>query len=189
MILISIADDDSGIGDIPAGTCDVLVSLGDLTGATIREAVRLYRPQRVFAVRGNHDRPEDLPRGVVALNGRVETFGGFRFGGFDGSWAYKANGHFLYTQAQMASAVADFPPVDIFLAHNSPAGIHERDQDVHQGFAAFGRYIEEKRPQFFLHGHQHVNAITLLGETTVIGVFGCALLKFSEKYARADHLS
>lgn len=187
MKLISIADDDLGIGDISAETCDVLVSLGDLTGAAIREAIRLYRPRRVFAVRGNHDRPDDLPQGVVALHGRVETFGGFRFGGFDGSWAYKANGHFLYTQAQMASAVADFPSVDIFLAHNSPAGIHERDQDVHQGFAAFGRYIEEKRPQFFLHGHQHVNAMTILGETKVIGVFGCALLKFATKDTIAHH--
>ena len=70
----------------------------------------------------------------------------------------------------------DFPRVDVFVAHNSPARIHERDADVHQGFEAFLDYIDRMQPAYFIHGHQHMNQVTRRGETTVVGVFGEALL-------------
>ncbi|MCW1886532.1 hypothetical protein OKA04_17470 [Luteolibacter flavescens] len=62
--------------------------------------------------------------------------------------------------------------MDIFIAHNSPAGIHERDDHVHQGFDAFLKYIETSRPRYFLHGHQHLRQTTMIGDTRVIGVLG-----------------
>ena len=38
--------------------------------------------------------------------------------------------------------MASFPPVDVFVAHNSPRHVHDRDDDVHFGFEAFVRYLE-----------------------------------------------
>ena len=70
-----------------------------------------------------------------------------------------------------------FPRVDVFIAHNSPAGIHERDREVHQGFEGFLDYINTRRPRYFLHGHQHMNGITEIGDTCVIGVFGETLIE------------
>jgi Icc-related predicted phosphoesterase len=65
-----------------------------------------------------------------------------------------------------------FPPVDVFVAHNSPRGIHDRDDDVHFGFEAFVAYIQRAKPRLFIHGHQHVNRQTQVRDTTVIGVYG-----------------
>lgn len=65
-----------------------------------------------------------------------------------------------------------FPRVDVFVAHNSPRGIHERGDDTHQGFDGFLSYIEKNQPRYFIHGHQHLDKVTRIGDTTVIGVFG-----------------
>ena len=65
-----------------------------------------------------------------------------------------------------------FPRVDVFLAHNSPKDIHVRDSEVHQGFDGFVEYIEREQPQYFFHGHQHLESESTLGNTRIIGVFG-----------------
>lgn len=71
-----------------------------------------------------------------------------------------------------------FSPVDVFIAHNSPRKIHDRDDGVHIGFDAFVRYIERAKPKLFIHGHQHVNIETSVGKTTVVGVYGSRRLIF-----------
>ena len=81
-------------------------------------------------------------------------------------------GHYLYEQDEAERLLAGFPPVDVFIAHNSPRNMHERDTEVHVGFEAFNRYIERAQPRIFIHGHQHVNQDTLVGRTQVMGVFG-----------------
>ena len=62
--------------------------------------------------------------------------------------------------------------VDIFIAHYSPRGVDERDQHAHIGFDSFKDYIDTYQPRLFLHGHQHVNSISKIGRTEVVGVFG-----------------
>ena len=66
----------------------------------------------------------------------------------------------------------EFPRVDVFIAHNSPSGVHERDDDVHQGFEAFKYHIDRARPSYFIHGHQHLKQVSEIGETQIVGVFG-----------------
>ena len=69
------------------------------------------------------------------LHLRVVTLAnGLRIGGFNGSWKYKPRGHFLYDQDEAAVLLQQLPAVDILVTHNSPADVHERDADVHQGF-------------------------------------------------------
>ena len=58
------------------------------------------------------------------------------------SWCDKPRGHSLYEQAEVEHLMASFPPVDVFVAHNSPRHVHDRDDDVHFGFEAFVRYLE-----------------------------------------------
>ena len=67
--------------------------------------------------------------------------------------------------------------MDIFVSHNSPKGIHDRDDYVHVGFEGLNIYIERTSPQFLIHGHQHVNTQSRLAETEVVGVFGHNVLK------------
>ena len=66
----------------------------------------------------------------------------------------------------------NFPAVDVFIAHNSPRGIHECDTSIHQGFDAFIEYIDRAQPAYFLHGHQHCREVSYRGNTCIMGVYG-----------------
>ncbi len=177
MRAIVIADDDSLVGHLESGPIDLLVSLGDLWDASIEKAFARYLPRKAFGVRGNHDADAPFARYVTPLHYTIEEFGGLRFGGFNGSWRYKPKGHHLYDQEEVARMLRHFPRVDVFVAHNSPRGIHERGGDTHQGFEGFLSYIETTQPRYFIHGHQHLNKTTRIGATTVIGVFGETILE------------
>lgn len=68
--------------------------------------------------------------------------------------------------------------VDIILTHAPPRGCGDGDDPAHRGFECFNRLIEEYRPRYFIHGHQHLNYRTFSqrviqrGETTVINACG-----------------
>jgi len=172
MNLLVLADDDGVRHDLTAQPADLVISLGDVADLVILEAAKLARCHHVFAVKGNHDGGGPFPPPIINLHLAVQTVDGVRFGGFNGSWRYKPRGHYLYDQEEVEDLMAAFPTVDVFVAHNSPQNIHERDTEVHVGFEAFNRYIERAQPRLFLHGHQHVNQDTLVGRTQVMGVFG-----------------
>jgi metallophosphoesterase superfamily enzyme len=171
--VIAIADDDSRVGRLsPDYDVDLLIGLGDLYDVTLEKAIDLYAPEHVLAIRGNHDVATPFPKPTIDLHCCVTERYGLRFGGFAGSWQYKRQGNHMYTQEQMHDLMADFPAVDVFIAHNSPRGIHERDAGIHQGFDAFLDYIDRIQPRYFLHGHQHCKTISYRGETCIMGVYG-----------------
>ncbi|MDB6080642.1 MAG: hypothetical protein JWO82_4389 [Akkermansiaceae bacterium] len=176
MIAALIADDDSLVGHLDPGPVEVLISLGDLWDSTIAKAAVRYRPSRIFAVRGNHDSAAPFGVDVTPLHLKWESHGGLTFGGFGGSWRYKPRGHHLFDQEEAVTLLRSFPRVDVFIAHNSPRGIHERDEEVHQGFDALLDYVQRQQPAYLLHGHQHLNGVSWIGATQVIGVYGEALL-------------
>ena len=177
MRAVAIADDDSLVGHLKPGGFDLLLCLGDLWDASLEKTYARYAPRKAFGVRGNHDGNGPFPDCVTSLHCTVEEYGGLRFGGFNGSWRYKPRGHHLFEQEEVSLMLRHFPRVDVFVAHNSPRGVHERDGDTHQGFDAFLTYIETAKPGYFIHGHQHLSARTRIGETEVIGVFGEAIIE------------
>jgi Icc-related predicted phosphoesterase len=172
MRALVIADDDDVLKQPVPGKCDVLIACGDLADATILAVAERASCQRILAVKGNHDSGAPFPTSITDLHLNVVEIGGLRFGGFNGSWKYKPRGHYLYEQDEVERMLRDFPPVDVFVAHNSPRLIHDRADDVHIGFAAFNSYLERARPRLMLHGHQHVNRETAQGATKIMGVFG-----------------
>ena len=171
--IIAIADDDALVGHIDSDAdIDLLLSLGDLYDVTLEKAIDIYAPEHVVAVRGNHCVATAFPVPTVDLHLQtIERFG-LTLGGFAGSWQYKRLGNHMYTQEQVHALLDNFPAVDIFIAHNSPRGIHERDTVNHQGFDAFLDYIDRVQPAYFLHGHQHCNDISYRGKTCIMGVYG-----------------
>lgn len=177
MTILVIADDDSMICGLRADQVDLLISCGDLPDAAILRAIDFYRPKQVFAVKGNHDSAAAFPSGITDLHLEMRKVDGIRFGGFAGAWRYKPVGHHLFEQKEVSSMMKYFPSVDILITHNSPAGIHERDRDVHQGFEGFTDYIERARPRLMIHGHQHHDQMTVIGETTIAGVYGERLFR------------
>ena len=181
MTCLILADDEFSAQQLPTGPVDLVISCGDLSDSFILQVAERCSCQMIFAVRGNHDTAAPFPAPIIDLHLCSHEFGGLRFGGFAGCQRYKLRGHHLYEQAEVEHALRGFPTVDVFVAHNSPWGIHDdtRGDEAHQGFQAFGGYIARQRPRFFLHGHQHLNRQSLLDDCEVVGVYGHRLLDLS----------
>jgi Icc-related predicted phosphoesterase len=172
MNVLIIADDESIVRQLPESHVDLLLSCGDFPDEMILLAAQKCKCRSILAVKGNHDSSGPFRAPIQDLHLKTLQFEGFTFGGFCGSWKYKPRGNYLFEQSEVESALAGFPRVDIFVTHNSPRHIHDRDDDVHSGFTAFNSYITRQRPRFVFHGHQHVNQETVVGATRVIGTYG-----------------
>ncbi len=173
---IILADYEDIEWDGGTGQADVLISCGDVPDAVILEAAEAHGCRRILAVKGNHDLPTPFPPPIEDIHLNVVEIDGVRFGGLQGAWRYKPRGHFLYSQEEASRFLAAFPHVDVLVCHNSPAGVHDRNDGVHYGFKGITTYIEMEKPMLVVHGHQHVNAETVIGQTTVVGVHGHRLL-------------
>lgn len=173
MRILVLADNDSFTWTGPSQPVDLVVSCGDVYDPVILSAAKACSAAHIVAVKGNHDLPSAFPPPITDLHLHVVTLpNGLRIGGFNGSWKYKPRGTFLYSQDESAVLIQQLPPVDILVAHNSPAGVHERDADVHRGFVALSGYLRRHSPRLLIHGHQHVNRETQVDGTRVVGVFG-----------------
>jgi len=177
MKLLVLADIDGFHWHGGSGRADALLALGDMADTVILEAAEAWQCPAVFAVKGNHDSESPFPEPIIDLHLRSSDLGGLRFGGLNGCWQYKPRGPFLYYQEEAESFMAAFPAVDIFISHNSPRRIHDREDEVHTGFSALNSYIDRAAPRLLLHGHQHVDKETQAGRTVVIGVFGWRAIK------------
>ena len=180
MTILVIADDEALLNKLPDVNADVLISCGDLPDQTILLAAQRCRCRHILAVKGNHDSSAVFPEPIIDLHLRSHAVRGIHFGGFHGSWKYKPKGNYLFEQVEVESALTDFPRVDVFVTHNSPRLIHDREDEVHIGFGAFNGYLARTHPRFHLHGHQHVNAETTVGATRVIGTYGHRFLVIPE---------
>ncbi|MFH1024614.1 MAG: metallophosphoesterase family protein [Planctomycetota bacterium] len=177
MRLLIIADIDGFHWEHGDGEADVVLSCGDVSDQVILEAARAYACTHIFAVKGNHDTNAPFAEPIVDLHLRVCEQGGIRFGGINGSWRYKPRGHFLYDQEEVQGFLGAFPPVHVFLSHNSPRRIHDQEDEVHFGFDGLNVYIQRARPRVVIHGHQHVNKETRIEEANIIGVYGHRLIE------------
>ena len=112
LYVIAIADDDFLVGHIePDADVDILISLGDLYDVTLQEAIDLYAPEHVIAIRGNHCVDAAFPLPTIDLHLKtIERFG-LTFGGFAGSWQYKKAGNHMHTQDEAHQLLKDFPVV------------------------------------------------------------------------------
>jgi Icc-related predicted phosphoesterase len=172
MTLLIIADDEDVARHVPENPADILLSLGDLPDETILRIAGRCGCREILAVKGNHDGSAPFAAPIRDLHVKTFAFRGVTFGGFCGSWKYKPRGNYLFEQGDVERLMKEFPPVDVFLGHNSPRLVHDKEDEVHTGFVAFNNYITKAQPKLFLHGHQHENVETKVGVTQVIGTFG-----------------
>jgi Icc-related predicted phosphoesterase len=177
MKILAIADIDDFRWKFGDGQADVLMSCGDVSDRVILEAAEAYGCQAVFAVKGNHDSNAPFAEPIIDLHLQTREHGSLILGGLNGSWKYKPRGYFLYDQREVDGFLSTFPPVDIFLSHNSPRGIHDKEDEVHCGFDGLNTYINRAGPKVLLHGHQHVDRQTVVAGTRVIGVYGFKLIE------------
>ena len=172
MKILVICDIDDLNWKYGSGQADVLLSCGDVCEKVILEAAEAYGVTVTYAIKGNHDRYTPFSDPIVDLHRTTQEYGGLQFGGLNGSWKYKPRGHFLYDQQEIDGFLSSFPSVDIFISHNSPRGVHDRDDGVHYGFEGLNSYMKKARPKVLIHGHQHIDAESIVFDTRVICVYG-----------------
>lgn len=166
LVISDLEDVNLDLSQLEDPALRLVISCGDVFNNTYQELLQATKLP-VLAVHGNHD---DLvwPPGVIDLHLRTVVIDGVTFGGFEGAWRYKPKGHFLYDDEQVAGLLESFPRVDVFVAHNPMAGVHDINDGVHNGFRAFRDYVERKRPKVFLHGHSNRKEETTVGDTRVV---------------------
>ena len=170
---VIIADAGWDICKMDVSNTDILISLGDLDESKIQKSIERYSPKKAIGIKGNHDSGiEFYKNNIENLHLKVWKYKGITFGGFGGCIRYKDYGDWQYEEKEVETLIKHFPPVDVFIAHNSPFGIHDTEDHAHIGFKSFNKYIEKNKPKYFLHGHQHINKTTFLGDTEIICVYG-----------------
>ena len=172
---------------------DLILSAGDLNYNYLEFIVTMANTPLLY-VHGNHDtgyvsRP---PEGCDCVDGTVTVCKGLRILGLGGCMRYNDK-PFQYTEKEMARRlrplrrrIKTLGGVDLILAHAPPLGLGDGEDLCHRGFACFLELIDEYRPKYFIHGHQHLNyrsascRILQRGETTVINACGRYDLRIDE---------
>lgn len=156
---------------------DATILLGDIEDLLLKSIKEHLSKKPLFGILGNHDYEGDLEYFEIEnVHGREITMGDMRFAGLKGSVRYKAGDFPMLTQNEASLYCRSFDDVDILISHNSPKGIHDKPDIAHEGFEGLLEYIRDHQPKYAIHGHQHMNISTWVGETQVIGIYGGILL-------------
>ena len=143
---------------------DLILSCGDLNAeylsclATMSSAPVLY-------VHGNHDakyrtRP---PEGCICVDDTVYNYKGLRILGLGGSMRYKDD-DWQYTESEMRTRIKKLRfkiwrsrGFDILLTHAPAKDLNDGEDLPHHGFEIFNELMDKYEPNYFIHGHVHMN--------------------------------
>ncbi len=180
----------------------LLVGCGDLPYEYLEFLVSIYNVPLIY-VPGNHDPAYDIhdlrsqAQGCDNLDGRITSVRGLRVAGLGGSVLYQPASPNQYTQQEFTLRVLRLlprlwwmrlagRPLDLFVAHSPPLGIHDDDDPPHRGLAAFNLLLRLAHPRYFLHGHtmfyrQNLqNHITEYQRTQIINIYPFRVLEIEE---------
>lgn len=169
---------------------ELIISCGDLSRTYLEFLVTLGNCPLLY-VCGNHDDTfaDHPPEGCVCIEDTVFVYRGLRFAGLGGSYRYRSDGIYMYTEKQMARRIRKLwwkirknKGIDVLVTHAPAFGLGDLDTLPHRGFRCFLKFLEKYRPRYMLHGHVHRNygfkiPVTqkYLG-TTIINACGAYLL-------------
>lgn len=170
---------------------DLIISCGDLSAEYLRFLVTMGRAP-VLYVHGNHDGryESDPPEGCDCIDGQLVTVNGLRILGLGGSRFYSGGPH-QYTERQMIVRILRLwwkillaGGVDIVVTHAPVRGYGDGLDAAHRGFACFRSLLDRLSPQYWVHGHMHLNygrnsRIHQRGETTIINGYGKYLFELN----------
>ncbi len=163
---------------------ELIISCGDLKAEYLTFLATMV-PVPLLYVRGNHDDKYEMkpPEGCICIEDQIYLHGDVRILGLGGSYRYKP-GNNQYTEKEMQKRVKKLSSklrrnkgFDILVTHSPALGIHDDEDVCHRGFEVFNALIEQYRPQYFVHGHVHMNygrkfpREDMVGETRVINAY------------------
>lgn len=141
---------------------DLILSAGDLPPKFLTFLTTILKKPLLY-VHGNHDYKYEThaPEGCIDIDGKVYEFNGYRILGIGGCMEYTGGLH-QYTEKAMAKRVKKLKRAykkgfDILLTHSPAFEIGDGEDQAHIGFKVFVDLIEEYKPDYMIHGHQHLN--------------------------------
>ena len=143
---------------------DLIISCGDLK-ASYLSFLTTMTSIPVLYIRGNHDDKYETnpPEGCICIEDRIYVYQGVRILGLGGSYRYK-DGANQYTDKEMKRRVLRLKPrlflkkgFDILVTHAPAYGVFDGEDLCHRGFEVFLHLIETYAPDYFVHGHIHLN--------------------------------
>lgn len=166
---------------------DLILSAGDLKSRYLRFLTTVLRKPLLY-IHGNHDEhyEKDPPLGCVCIEDMVYDFKGIRIAGLGGCMEYRGGPH-QYTEKAMAKKVrknkkAFKKGFDILLTHSPAYQLGDGDDHAHIGFKCFIDVLDNHKPKYMIHGHQHLNyknneRIITYNDTTIINAYRYHILE------------
>ena len=145
---------------------DLIISCGDLSPNYLSFLATFSRVPILY-VHGNHDvcYKDTPPGGCTCIDGKLYEYKGIRILGLGGSMEYKYGGaDHQYSERAMRKRIRKLEPkimwkkgFDILVTHSPAYRINDSDDIPHTGFKCFRMLMEKYKPQYFVHGHVHIN--------------------------------
>lgn len=172
MNILIISDWHGKNYDVPKVGIDLLICLGDFSWEQITKLDKEYNCIKLGLL-GNHDR-WDTYKGTSFTNMHSTKidFNGITFAGFGGCPRYTIKDTPQYEEEDVEDFLKTLGHVDVFLSHSNPMLKPNFDRsDAHRGFMAMTSYITKFKPDFFIHGHEHIDKEELYERTNIISVY------------------
>ena len=144
---------------------DLILSCGDLPKKYL-EYLTNFTAVPILYVHGNHDGSYrgDEPGGCICVDDQVFVWNGLRIMGLGGCFRYNQEDTYQYTEKAMRRRAHKLEHqahkkggIDLLLTHSPAAGLNDSTDHAHKGFACFNDLMDEYEPQWFVHGHVHLN--------------------------------
>lgn len=182
----------------------LVISTGDLRPEYLSFIVTMLNVPLLY-VHGNHDGKylTNEPEGCECIDGKIISVNGLNIFGMGGSMLYN-NGPFQFTDREMSIKFIKMKlslwrkkKIDIFVGHSPALGINDGKDVCHTGFKAFRDFLDDYKPRFFLHGHNHLTygsgakRLSRYNDTTIINSEGYYLFDFNsvEEAVQAEQTS
>ena len=160
---------------------DLILSAGDLRSRYLTFLTTVLKKPLLY-IHGNHDTHYDdqPPLGCICIEDIVYNFNGLKIAGLGGCREYRGGKH-QYSERAMSKKIKKNKKTfkkgfDILLTHSPAFGLGDGEDHAHIGFKSFIKLLDDHKPKYMIHGHQHLNykqqeRIIQYNETTIINGF------------------
>lgn len=144
---------------------DLIVACGDLGKHYLEFLVTMARCPLIY-VPGNHDESFCInpPEGCICIDNQIFEYRGVRFLGLGGSYRYKKDAQYMYTEKEMQGRIRKLwlklllhKGFDVLVTHAPVRGYGDLEDLPHRGFSCFETLLKKYNPKYMIHGHIHRN--------------------------------
>lgn len=147
---------------------DACLLLGDISPIELNTIMHELSPNKVYGILGNHDNRSVLEKlEINEIHKKQVEINGVTIAGFGGSIKYKESDCLMYTDEQSVEELAELPPCDIFVTHDSAKNVYAKSDKAHSGLQGITEYIQKNNVKLHIHGHIHTKDVMMLDNGTL----------------------